>query len=535
MARLPVGFAEPRLYELGCFRNSKNLLGFASPATSRSRIDWSWRNGVTVSTKSVNVLPAARRRQVAYGDFQTPPALAAEICHTLADERPLSIVEPTCGTGTILAAALDRFPAARRALAFDIDAGHVAAARDRLSQIKTSVDREIGVGDFFQTDWRAVLARCMEPILIVGNPPWVTNAALGRLGSGNHPRKENRQGLDGIDALTGKSNFDVSEWMLSRLIEAAAGRRATLAMLCKTAVAQKVLAHAWKSRLPIEHSEIRAIDAARHFGAQVDACLLVCRLGHRAGAHDCLVLDGLSRLRAARTFGLREGRLVADIRAYDRIRHLAGGGFRWRSGVKHDCAAVFELRQDGPVLRNGLDEKVHLERRHVFPLLKSAQVAGGATAVPKRKLLVPQRRVGQETQSLVNRAPRTWRYLLRHAERLDRRASAVYRNQPRFSIFGVGPYTFCKWKVMVSGFYKSWRFVAVGPVENRPVLCDDTCYVLPCRSAVEARRRAALLNSERGRDFFTAFVFNQSKRPLTAEILSLLDLEALAAELGSRR
>ena len=68
-------------------------------------------------------------------------------------------------------------------------------------------------------------------------------------------------------------------------------------------------------------------------------------------------------------------------------------------------------------------------------------------------------------------------------DRLDRRASAVYRNQPRFSIFGVGPYTFCKWKVMVSGFYKSWRFVAVGPVENRPVLCDDTCYFLPCRSA----------------------------------------------------
>jgi hypothetical protein len=41
------------------------------------------------------------------------------------------------------------------------------------------------------------------------------------------------------------------------------------------------------------------------------------------------------------------------------------------------------------------------------------------------------------------------------------------------------------------------------------------------------------LNSERGREFFSAFVFNQSKRPLTAEILSLLDLDALAAELES--
>ena len=83
---------------------------------------------------------------------------------------------------------------------------------------------------------------------------------------------------------------------------------------------------------------------------------------------------------------------------------------------------------------------------------------------------------------------------------------------------------------MVSGFYKSWRFVPVGPVNGRPVLCDDTCYFLPCRSAAEARRRANLLNGERGRDFFRAFVFNRSKRPLTAEILDLLDLKALAAE-----
>ena len=98
-------------------------------------------------------------------------------------------------------------------------------------------------------------------------------------------------------------------------------------------------------------------------------------------------------------------------------------------------------------------------------------------------------------------APKTWRYLLRHAERLDRRASVVYRNQPRFSVFGVGPYTFCDWKVMVSGFYKSWRFIPVGPANGRPVLCDDTCYFLPCRSAAEARRRANLLNSEGGANF----------------------------------
>ena len=482
-------------------------------------------------TKITNVAPARRRRQVIYGDFQTPPALAELVCKTLADQRPLTILEPTCGTGEILAAAIRRFPNARRALGFDISAAYVAQAQRLVAQSQTSGTREIRIGDFFQIDWRSVLSQCADPILIVGNPPWVTNSALGRLASDNHPRKDNRQGLAGIDALTGKSNFDVSEWMISRLLEASAGRRATLAMLCKTAVAHKVLAHAWKNRLPIEHSEIRPFDAPKWFGAQVDACLLVCRLGSPPATNECAVMNDLWSSGPVRTIGLREGRLVADTSAYDRVRHLLGGNCRWRSGVKHDCSAVFEFRQHGSTWRNGLGEKADLERQFVFPLLKSSQVASGDTCEPLRRMLVPQRRVGQETESLATHAPKTWRYLLRHAERLDRRASSVYRKQPRFSIFGVGPYTFCKWKVMVSGFYKSWQFAAVGPAKGQPVVCDDTCYFLPCRSAIEARRRAAVLNSEQGREFFSAFVFNQSKRPLTAEILNLLDLDALIADL----
>jgi SAM-dependent methyltransferase len=490
---------------------------------------------VAPRTGDADVKPAGRRRQVAYGDFQTPPDLAEAVCQQLDGLGPATIIEPTCGTGTILAAAARRFPTVRQAIGFDIDAGYVAQAKERLSQIQTRARIEVGVNDFFETDWRSVLSQSADPILIVGNPPWVTNSALSRLASDNHPRKENRQGLAGIEALTGKSNFDVSEWMISRLLEAAVGRPATLAMLCKTAVAQKVLNQAWKNEWPIEHSEIRQIDAAKFFGARVDACLLICRLGSRAAAPECQHLDDLWSSRPIQSFGRRDGRLVADVAAYDRVRHLIGGADRWRSGVKHDCAAIFEFRQEGTKWRNGLGEIADLERRYLFPMLKSSHVAGGATAEPRRRLLVPQQRVGQETESLARRAPKTWRYLLRHAERLDRRASAVYRNQPRFSIFGVGPYTFCDWKVMVSGFYKSWRFVPVGPVHGRPVLCDDTCYFLPCRSAAEARRRANLLNGERGRDFFRAFVFNRSKRPLTAEVLGLLDLKALAAESHRRR
>jgi hypothetical protein len=169
-----------------------------------------------------------------------------------------------------------------------------------------------------------------------------------------------------------------------------------------------------------------------------------------------------------------------------------------------------------------------LESRLLYPLLKSSDVAG-EVPIGRRFVLVPQQRVGEETHSIARQAPKTWRYLLRHGERLDRRASRVYRDQPRFSIFGVGPYTFARWKVVVSGFYKSWHFVAAGPVRNRPTVCDDTCYFFPCASEAEARAQAELLNGPLAREFFSALVFPDAKRPLNAEILRSLDLSALAA------
>ena len=165
------------------------------------------QTGVAVRTKHVDIVPANRRQRVAFGDFQTPPELAEQLCRRLGNECPRTIVEPTCGEGSILAAAVRRFPNANRAIAFDISARHAATARRRISEIQTGVNCQTRTDDFFQIDWHSILASCAEPILIVGNPPWVTNAALGRLESGNHPRKENRQGLAGIEALTGQKQF----------------------------------------------------------------------------------------------------------------------------------------------------------------------------------------------------------------------------------------------------------------------------------------------------------------------------------------
>ena len=81
---------------------------------------------VTPQTGHARVNPKERRRQVAYGDFQTPAALAEAVCQQLDGLGPATIIEPTCGTGTILAAAVQRFRSVRQAIGFDLDAAYVA-------------------------------------------------------------------------------------------------------------------------------------------------------------------------------------------------------------------------------------------------------------------------------------------------------------------------------------------------------------------------------------------------------------------------
>ena len=167
----------------------------------------------------------------------------------------------------------------------------------------------------------------------------------------------------------------------------------------------------------------------------------------------------------------------------------------------------------------------------MFASLKSSELTKPGST-PSRCTLVTQRWTGENTSRIRYEAPRTWDYLQSHAGRLDRRASAIYRNRPRFSVFGVGPYSFAPWKVAISGFYKRLDFQCVGPADGRPVVFDDTCYFLPCRNEEDARLLATLLNSESARGFFRSLVFWDAKRPITAQILGQFDLRILAEEAG---
>jgi hypothetical protein len=236
------------------------------------------------------------------------------------------------------------------------------------------------------------------------------------------------------------------------------------------------------------------------------------------------------------SIGYHNGQLMADVSAFERWKHLGGRDdvYQWRSGVKHDCSKVMELRKEGNRYRNGLNELIDLEQDCLYPMLKSSEITKGRSKEPTRWMLVTQKAIGDETSVIRIAAPKTWEYLQRNGLLLDRRASSIYRNRPRFSVFGVGDYTFARWKVAISGFYKQLNFATIGPFAEKPVVLDDTSYFVPCQSEQEARYIADLFNSQPAREFFSAFVFWDAKRPITVDTLRRLDLSALACELGSQ-
>jgi len=274
---------------------------------------------------------------VEFGDFQTPRSLAVAVCDTLRRRgvAARSVVEPTCGRGSFLRAAVAAFPECERFVGFEINPEYARSAR-------AVPGATIHCVDFFEQDWPSTLSGLQEPVLVVGNPPWVTNSTVSAVGGVNLPPKSNSRRLRGLDAVTGKSNFDISEWMLTHLLESLSGREAVVAMLCKTTVARRVLLQAWRGNLQIAGATMHLIDAAEHFGASVDACLLVCALSPGASSDECAVYPSLDGSSTATVFAYRDGRLVADPDAYDTHIHLNGESpIRWRSGIKHDCARVY--------------------------------------------------------------------------------------------------------------------------------------------------------------------------------------------------
>ncbi len=472
----------------------------------------------------------ATHHQIEYGDFQTPAELAEKICQKLAalGVNPDAVIEPTCGLGAFIESSARHFPSAQKIIGVEIKAAYLSTLRNRQNLFENG-RVEIRQGDFFSFAWENLLNDLPGSVLVLGNFPWVTNSQLSVIGGTNLPEKTNFQRHRGLNAITGKSNFDISEWMLMQAAGWLQNRHGYLAMLCKTAVARKLLNHLYSQNLNLADAAIFAVDAEKYFGAAVEACLLFCKFDGVSRHYDYEVFADLES-KTGEHAGHRDGVMVRDLTAFDEFRHLHGeSDVKWRSGVKHDCAEVMEFRRTPNGLMNGLGELVDIEPAYLFPLLKGSDLANGHVASTTRYVLITQKFIGEPTEGIQKTAPKTWTYLETRAKYFADRKSRIYRHRPRFSIFGVGAYTFAPWKIAICGLYKTLQFRLVGEIEGKPVIFDDTIYFLSFVDEQQARKVYQLLLSPPATKFLSSLIFWDEKRPIKAGILNRLNLRRLEA------
>lgn len=313
-----------------------------------------------------------------YGDFQTPEKLAKEIAVIVDSSLPKIdlIIEPTCGTGAFIKAFTEITTSAKKIIGWEINSQYVELAKQSISCADKSISISIEQQNFFDVDWSHIKSEVNQS-LFIGNPPWVTNSELGKYLSSNLPQKINFQNLSGLEAMTGKSNFDISEWILIKICWQISCTTSAMAFLVKTSVARKIYQYIAKNKLSISSIQIREIDAKKHFGVNVDACLFIARGSKKnIKQYVCEIYNDLHNPTPQKTIGLHEGKLISDIDTYTKLADIDSGcELKWRSGVKHDASKVMEFKITDKGLVNGFGEIIDISDRYLYPMYKSSDIS----------------------------------------------------------------------------------------------------------------------------------------------------------------
>ncbi len=480
--------------------------------------------------------------RVSYGDWQTPAALAEKVCryHCAKFGNPDVVIEPTCGLGSFVFSALKVFSDIKEIHALEINRGYTTELKFKLLSeslarpLHKHPDIYIYNADFFDFDFSPIIERSRKNgwnTAVIGNPPWVTNSQQGKSSSLNLPAKSNAYGLRGIDAITGKSNFDISEFITLQLLKLSQANSGGISLLLKNSVIRNILTKQKAEKICIGNIEQKSIDASSEFNVSVDASCFSARFGCTPSLV-CAVRDFYTDS-YVREYGWVNDSFVADTKLYGNYSKYDNvSEYTWRSGIKHDCSAVLELTLTDGSYVNGFGETVQIESDLIYPLLKSSDINKYDGSDCRKFLIVPQRKVGEDTSALQYSHPLAYSYLLKHQKVFSRRKSSIYKGKDRFNIFGVGDYTFKPYKIVVSSLYKTVTFKLISEYGGKPVVVDDTCYQLAFDTIDEAKCVYDALNSNEIQSLLQSLVFRDAKRVVTKNLLMRLDLTRFCKDNG---
>lgn len=475
-----------------------------------------YNNIISLDSEIEGVYDYEEFSQKELGDYQTPLYFTDIICEYLKKDLkidPEVIIEPTCGIGNFLKSTSKTFPN-KQLYGIDIDGEKLDKVDKTIPNLKLIND------DIFTFKFDNINQE--KSFLLIGNPPWITNSELSKTNSKNIPTKSNFKNLRKIDAMMGNSNFDISEYIILKIIDEFKSTTSTLAFLCKTTVSRNVFIELIKNE--VEYSFVKQLnfDSYKIFKIDADACLFVIQFGRKALKDKvCEVADISKPSEILNRFGFIDDKFYSNISNIPQIDGKCQ--MEWRQGVKHDCANVMELIYENNQFTNKKNDVVSIENNLIYPLLKSSQLKKPIVNETSKYIIITQEKIKQDTSHIANDAPKAWKYLNDNKEYFDKRKSSIYDNAPDFSIFGIGDYSFKKYKVAISGFYKTPLFSLV--YGDKTMMLDDTCYFLSFDDYDNAYITMLILNSKLVKKFLKNIAFLDSKRPYSKKVLKRIDID----------
>ena len=479
-----------------------------------------------------------------YGDFQTPSELTDLICSYLKGDGilPDIIIEPTFGKGSFIISALRYFQKLKRIYGVEIYEPYYWQTKFAILElfIRNSAlnkpDIFLYLDNIFRFDFAEIEQSFKDRnILVLGNPPWITNSELGSLNSNNLPEKSNFKALNGFEAITGKGNFDICEYIILMMINTFSKYNGHLAMLTKNSVIKNLIYDLPKINYRINNMTALKIDAKKYFDASVEASLIKCNLGGKDEhiSFTCKTSSLIAPDLIENIFGWDSDKFVSDLVLYERNKKYDGiSPYVWRQGIKHDCSKIMELQLlDNNKYCNGLNEELDIEEDLIFGLVKSSDLNSPVITKARKHVIITQKKIGEDTSYLLYKSPKLYRYLIKNKLYFEQRKSSIYKDKPPFSIFGVGDYSFKPYKVAISGFYKRSTFSLVLPENGKPMMLDDTCYFLSFDNISKTIFVWTILNNEYTQQLLATLTFLDAKRPYTKDILMRLSIDRVADDM----
>ncbi|WP_380675824.1 N-6 DNA methylase [Salinigranum sp. GCM10025319] len=503
-------------------------------------------------------MPARSRR--VFGEYYTPPGLAElgvdAVAEEVDDVATVRVVDPGCGAGAFLTAALRRKRDARRedesptetierltATVVGVDLNPVAVAAARTAYLlallpvversDAEVDRvslPVFLGDALglAADAPTTGVEGAADVLL-GNPPWIPwerlpDAQKRRLREGPIDRL-NLFDYEGASARLGHANDDLSLPFVWTCLDRYLADDGVAAFVLKRdhlrGPAGRLVRSGRVGSRPLSVERVHDFAAVDPFdGVDAGAALYLFRVGSAAsgdGAAGGSASDvdpvpttvweptdrtpdfgSLRRLRATLT---RTETALEPVDPDDR----AGPWHRTDS----DTVALGECRYR---IRHGLKDDAkavfsvdadlldRIEPDHVYPYLRSKHVVKWGLFGHDR-FLVPQRQAGEDNEeALARETPTTYDYLRRNRDRLAARGSSWFDSGPFYSLFGLGPYTWAPYKLVWCRLGFKPHFAVVSTVADpelgeKRVVPGDHCMFVACDDEREAHYLCALLNA----------------------------------------